>query len=469
MQNNKPLVLMVEDSPSLIAVYLSYLKNENCQLVIKSNGAEAIDYLKNNIPFVVLLDLKLPDMDGMEILKYINRQEMPCSVVVITAHGSIDVAVDAMRFGAFDFIEKPFNAKRLLVTLRNALERQHLNNLVAEMQDSMELNHYYGFIGSSPAIQAVYRIIDSAAASKATVFITGESGTGKEVCAEAIHLQSPRRDMPFVALNCASIPRDLMESEIFGHVKGAFTGAVSQRMGLASQANGGTFFLDEICEMDLDLQAKLLRFIQTGSFTKVGGHQAEKVDIRIVCATNKDPWTEVEQGRFREDLYYRLHVIPVALPPLRERDNDPLHIARHYLGKFSQEEGKRFLGFDKKTEAKLLEYSWPGNVRQLLNVIRNVVVLYDAEIVTPDLLPAPLNRAMPALVKDTEPEDNQFPDSNTSHSSEPQPVLSLAEVEKRAIEGAIAHCDGNIPKAAHLLEVSPSTLYRKLQSWHKQL
>uniref|UniRef100_UPI001C3F1692 sigma-54-dependent transcriptional regulator n=1 Tax=Methylogaea oryzae TaxID=1295382 RepID=UPI001C3F1692 len=227
----KPTVLLVEDSGSLAAVYQGYLREEAVQLVLKASGAEAMAFLALHAPSVVLLDLKLPDMDGMDILKHIHEHGMPCSVVIITAHGSVDVAVDAMRYGAFDFIEKPFNAKRLLVTVRNALERQNLSRLVETYRENFGRDSYHGFLGASLAMQAVYRMIDSAAASKATVFITGESGTGKEVCADAIHKQSPRKDKPFVALNCAAIPRDLMESEIFGHVKGAFTGAAAERKG----------------------------------------------------------------------------------------------------------------------------------------------------------------------------------------------------------------------------------------------
>lgn len=463
-QSSKPTLLLVEDSDSLAAVYQGYLRKENLQLIHKETGGDALQYLAAQVPNVVLLDLKLPDMDGMDILKHIHELGMPCSVVIITAHGSVDMAVDAMRYGAFDFIEKPFSAKRLLVTVRNALERQSLNNLVESYRESFDRDHYYGFIGSSIAMQSVYSIIDSAAASKATVFITGESGTGKEVCAEAIHKQSPRKSQPFIALNCAAIPRDLMESEVFGHVKGAFTGAGSERKGAAGQAHGGTLFLDEICEMDMDLQSKLLRFIQTGSFQKVGGSQLEQVDIRFVCATNRDPWIEVQAGRFREDLFYRLHVIPIALPALRERDQDVLLIARHFLLEYAKEEGKAFTGFSPECEMVLLDYHWPGNVRQLLNVIRNIVVLHQAEQVTPKMLPPPLNSLAP--------NDSMKPTAKPIKQEDLLDDTSVIQpfwiTEKQTIERAIALCNGNIPKAASLLEVSASTVYRKLQTWQAQ-
>jgi two-component system repressor protein LuxO len=327
-------------------------------------------------------------------------------------------------------------------------------------------DHFHGFVGSSLSMQTVYHIIDSAAASKATVFVTGESGTGKEVCAQAIHEASPRHDKPFVALNCAAIPRDLMESEIFGHTKGAFTGAVTAREGAAARADGGTLFLDEICEMDMDLQSKLLRFIQTSSFQKVGSNTLQTVDIRFVCATNRDPMEEVRAGRFREDLYYRLHVIPIELPPLRLREDDVILIARHLLQTYSREENRRFERFAPETESVLRAFDWPGNVRQLQNVIRNIVVLNDHNVVTPTMLPPPLSDLSAAT----------FPPPTAAGSPPGEAVTTaghinagairpLWQIEKQVIEQTIEHCDGNVPKAAALLDISPSTIYRKRQQW----
>jgi DNA-binding NtrC family response regulator len=314
------------------------------------------------------------------------------------------------------------------------------------------------------AMQAVYRIIESAAPSKATVFITGESGTGKEVCAEAIHQCSPRREQPFIALNCAAIPHDLMESEIFGHVKGSFTGAQGDRKGAASLADGGTLFLDEICEMDLDLQSKLLRFIQTGTLQRVGSGKLETVDVRFICATNRDPLLEVKAGRFREDLYYRLHVIPLYLPPLRERGEDILLLARSLLQNYAKEENKRFRDFDAAAARVLLDYPWPGNVRELQNVVRNIVVLNDKELVSPDILPPPLNGVRALAVATTAA---QQPAATATTPAVGGPIRPLWLVEKEVIEQAIASCDGNIPKAAALLEISPSTIYRKKQGWEE--
>jgi len=315
-------------------------------------------------------------------------------------------------------------------------------------------------------MQTVYRIIDSAAPSTATVFITGESGTGKELCAAAIHRQSPRRDGPFVALNCGAIPRDLMESEIFGHVRGAFTGAAKDRLGAAGQADKGTLFLDEIGEMDLELQTKLLRFVQTGTYQKVGDTRLNAVDVRFVCATNRDPLKEVAEGRFREDLYYRLHVIPIHMPALRERAEDVLPLAHHFLMRLAQEEGKGFRGFAPDVEEILLAYQWPGNVRQLQNVIRNVVVLQKGELVTAGMLPSPLNSGVPGRPDNVA--SARAADVVPPPPATPAQLKPLWLVEREAIERAIAYCGGNIPRAAALLEVSPSTIYRKRQAWSSQ-
>ncbi len=466
MSSSKPRVLIIEDSPALAEVYRSYLRGEPYQVKHVGDGKSGMAELEKDPPEALLLDLKLPDMDGMEILKHIHDRQIPTSVVIITGHASVDVAIDAMRYGAFDFIEKPFSAKRVKVTLRNAVDRQNLNTLVERIRDDFQRDHYHGFIGSSLAIQAVYRIIDSAAPSKATVFITGESGTGKEVCAEAIHRQSTRRDKPFIPLNCGAIPRDLMESEIFGHVRGAFTGASRDREGAAEMADGGTLFLDEIGEMDLDLQTKLLRFVQTGSFQRVGSTQLIKVDVRLICATNRNPEQEVAEGRFREDLFYRLHVIPIHIPPLRERVDDILTLANHFLRKFAAEERKAFRELSPEVEAVFMDYEWPGNIRQLQNVLRNVVVLYDAEQVTVDMLPPPLNGVPKrgTAVIEVAPKPLVRPALIASA----QEIRPLHVVEKEAIERAIEFCDGNIPRAAALLEVSPSTIYRKRQAWQAE-
>ncbi|MFK5980015.1 MAG: sigma-54 dependent transcriptional regulator [Rhizobiaceae bacterium] len=457
--SQKHNVLLVEDDLPIARVYQEYLKKEPYALTHVDCGKDALDFIDQNAPDVIILDLKLPDMDGIEILKHIQQRAIATTVVVITAHGSINSAVEAMREGAADFMLKPFNADRLIFTLRHALERQKLTQIVRTLSVDNSRTEYCKFIGSSAAMQSIYRTIDNAAPSTATVFITGESGTGKELCAEAIHQQSPRSSKPFVTLNCGAIPENLMESEIFGHVKGAFTGAIANRDGLAKQANGGTLFLDEICEMSLTLQVKLLRFIQTKTFQKVGGTEQEKVDVRFVCATNKSPWSEVSSGNFREDLYYRLHVIPIHLPPLRDRGDDLIKICEQFLAVFSKEEMKKFTTLSDDALETIINYDWPGNVRQLQNAIRNAVVLHDGEELTATMLPPLAGGIDIASTGAT---------SNTLTAIAPAATSSnvlrpMWQVEREMIEAAMAECNDNVHRAAALLEISPSTIYRRIR------
>ncbi|MGF1804753.1 sigma-54 dependent transcriptional regulator [Aliivibrio sifiae] len=467
----KKYLLMVEDTASVAALYRSYLNPLGVEINVVARGCEAIEAVALRVPDLVLLDLRLPDMTGFDVLAEIRKHNKEVPVVLMTAHGSIDAAVEAMQLGAQDFLIKPCEADRLRVTVNNALRRAQKDQDEIKENPDKSNKQYQGFIGSSSQMNQVYRTIDSAAPSKATVFITGESGTGKEVCAEAIHAASKRGDAPFIAINCAAIPKDLIESELFGHVKGAFTGASVDRKGAAEQADGGTLFLDELCEMDLDLQTKLLRFIQTGTFQKVGSSKMSRVDVRFVCATNRDPWFEVQAGRFREDLYYRLHVIPLVLPPLRERGNDVIEIAHSILGHFSHEEGREFITFSPDVTERFAHYDWPGNVRQLQNVIRNVVVLNRGKEVTLSMLPPPLSPELNSgsdIASKNEVSSSLISKNNIVNEVVNLPketIIPLWKSEKKIIETAIALCDGNIPQAAKRLEVSPSTLYRKLQSW----
>ena len=457
-------ILLVEDSISLAELYAEELRQADLPVTHVELGKQALAAIRKSVPDVVLLDLGLPDMDGLDILRLIDEEQIPTTVIIITAQGSLNVAVEAMRLGAYDFLVKPFTGERLAVTVNNALERSELKRTVEVFKEDFARNSFHGFVGESLEMQAVYRAIESAAASKATVFITGESGTGKEVCAQAIHRSSPRAKGPFTAINCAAIPNELIESEIFGHVKGAFTGATADRDGAASLADGGTLFLDEICEMDIGLQAKLLRFIQTGTFQKVGSGKEEKVDIRLVCATNRDPWQEVEAGRFRDDLYFRLHVIPMHLPHLADRGDDVLLIAEHFLRTISEEEGKAFQRIGPDAAAVISSYAWPGNVRELENIMRNAVVLQDGEELSADML------AIPAAGAASRRPTNPQPAAAPAGGSAPLDanVRPLAVVERETIEHAIEAAGGNIPRAAAMLEVSPSTIYRKKTQWDQE-
>ncbi|MBB3899980.1 sigma-54-dependent transcriptional regulator [Roseococcus suduntuyensis] len=454
----RPRVLLVEDTPTEAELARAHLSAFGHDCDHAGTVAQALAIATTHPPDAVLIDLQLPDGSGFELMRRLRQAGVDAAFIVVTVNASVKAAVEAMREGAMDFIVKPYSRARLQVTLENALETRRLRAELEAARAQLGRGSFFGFVGASPAMQAVYRTIESVAGSRAAVFVTGESGTGKELAADAIHRASPRAGKPFVALNCAAIPRDLLESEIFGHVKGAFTGATDNRAGAAKQADGGTLFLDEIGEMPADMQVKLLRFLQLGSFTPVGGTKLEKVDARIIAATNRDIRAEVEAGRFREDLFYRLYVVPLELPPLRARGEDVLLIARHFLEVFSAEEGKGFQGLDAEAEALILAAPWPGNVRQLQNVMRNIVVLHDGPLVTRAMLPAQLIQPSPR--------EGTRPAVRVERRA--RAVEPLAVVEKRAILAALEHTAQDVPRAAALLEVNPSTIYRKLAAWKKE-
>ncbi|WP_372878960.1 sigma-54-dependent transcriptional regulator [Spongiibacter marinus] len=482
MSETQELVYVVEDSLSSGALYCGYLENAGYRTRHFVDGHSAMLGVKEERPDIMVQDVSLPDVSGLEVMRFAKERAPNLPVIVVTANSSIDIAVDAMRLGGFDFIEKPFSKDRLITSLHAASEQLAADR--TQDNESAEPVAQAGerkspktagqpveshFVGESAAMKTVFRLLNSAARSKASVFVTGESGTGKEVCAQSLHDASARASGPFVAINCAAIPAELFESEIFGHEKGAFSGAVSQRLGAAEQANGGTLFLDEICEMDLSLQAKLLRFLQTGTFSRVGGNKLLSSDIRIVCATNRDPAKEVGEGRFREDLFYRLNVIPVQLPPLRNRGSDVLLLAKHFLQEKSRQNGKSFTGFTADAEALINQYDWPGNIRELQNVIENIVVINDAEEIDRGMLAALTTDGQSPVGRQA-----SSPSKARSMGEQKNPVTSLngAEgirplwlVEKEAIESAIEQCEGNIPLAAACLGVSASTIYRKIKGW----
>ena len=467
---SRPAVLLVEDTLSLQMVYRSILATSGHRVAVAATAAEGLEQFRTHRPMVVLLDLMLPDRDGLEVMQEIQAIQPETRVIAITANGSVNRAVEAMRAGAHDFLVKPFDEGRLLSTVQNALAEAGPREgskpsgavePVTRKADSAQLAEGSGFIGSSEPMRRIHATINSVARSMATVFITGESGTGKELCALAVHANSNRASGPFIALNCGAIPQDLLESEVFGHMKGSFTGAISDKQGAATAADGGTLFLDEICEMAPALQTKLLRFLQTSTVQPVGATRPRKVNVRIVCATNRDPLDAVRRGHFREDLYYRLYVVPIHMPPLRDRGQDIIEIAEAALARFAQEEGRTFHGLDPAVRALMLSHPWPGNVRQLLNVMRNVVVLNQGGWVTPEMLPPGLTEDDPA------PAPRALPASGAEVLTADSLIgLPLAEAERRLIEATLALHGGSIPKAARVLDVSPSTLYRKIEAWN---
>lgn len=445
-------VLIIEDVETMAMVFATYLDQQSYSCRIVTTGSGAVEAIRQQVPDVILLDIGLPDMDGLDLLKRLRGDGLACAIIITTGKASLNIAVQAMQAGADDFLAKPFNAERLQVTLENVLQKKHLERLVNTYKDINRIS-FSGFIGNSAEMQAVYQMIRSAAHSTAPVMITGESGTGKELTAQAIHNLSARKDKAMVALNCAAIPHDLLESEIFGHVKGAFTGAITDRDGAAKRANGGTLFLDELGEMPLALQSKLLRFAQTGAFMPVGGTQTIEADIRFVCATNRDPLNAVREGLLREDLYYRLSVVPISLPALRERRDDIIMLAEYFLERASQKEGKHFYALDEAAREALRSYNWPGNVRELENVIRNAVVMNDGEVITSDMLRfigASIN-----LPKGVQSEGHLL------IFYQPDDIRPLSEIEYEIIENAVQACGGNITEAARRLGINPSTIHRK--------
>ncbi|GAA0778890.1 sigma-54-dependent Fis family transcriptional regulator [Roseibium denhamense] len=450
--------------------------------ILYTDPASCLQDLADKSTHILIIDLEtIGGEDGLEA--YAVR--CPKAVIIaVSAMGSVSRAVNAMRAGAHDFLTKPFSLDALAAKISFQLDQRKPSQPVAEpapepvrppvpqpvvtvIDAASEPSTALGLermIGSSRQMRDIHDQIMRMAPSQAPVFITGESGTGKELCANAIHDLSARQPNRFVTLNCAAIPRDLIESEIFGYVRGAFTGAADNRAGAAEQADGGTLFLDEIGEMDLMLQSKLLRFLQTGTFQRLGDTQSRKVDARIICATNRDPLADITAGRFREDLYYRLHVLPIHLPPLRERREDILPLAQKFLTRFTAEERRNFHGFDADAEAVIMTYAWPGNVRQLENTIRQIVVMNDGAAVTFDMLPMIIrdqSARSPAVI-DLSRERLR---ANVAPSRPFGSIEPLWAQERRIIEDALDAFDGNIAMAAAALEISPSTIYRKRQSW----
>jgi two-component system, repressor protein LuxO len=458
-------ILIVEDMRSVALAYAVQIEKAGHACVCVETAAAALAAIEAEPDFAaVLLDLQLPDADGLDLLRANPAILQNYPVIVATADASLSRAIEAMRIGAFDFLVKPIAASRLLAVLGSALELGGRDAAGAPAPAATPVATRTGlFIGSSPRMEDVYRQIECVANSRATVFITGESGTGKEVCAQAIHQSSSRATGPFVAINCGAIPENLLESEIFGHLKGSFTGAVSDRIGAAQAAHKGTLFLDEICEMPLALQVKLLRFLQTGTVQRVGSNRIEDVDVRIVCATNRDPAREVAQGRFREDLYYRLAVVPLAMPPLRDRPGDVAVLANEFLQRFAREEGKTFAALTPMVLAALDRHEWPGNVRELQNVMRRAAVLNPG----PDL-PLSALALGPTTARDAAPATPASPGAeavDTPALARMLAGLSLDEIERIAIEAAISAAGGSLPAAARALGLSPSTLYRKRERW----
>jgi DNA-binding NtrC family response regulator len=449
-------VLIVEDKESMAQMLKETLTMEGYEVIIAEDGAEGIKTIKETKVDIVITDLKLPKKDGLEVLKESKEENPLIPVIVMTAFGSIETAVTAVKLGAYDFITKPFNTDHLLMLIKRSLENQRLITENILLKD--KLAHQLGMptiIGKSPLLLEVANNIQKVSSAKTSVLLLGESGTGKELFARAIHFLSPRKENPFIPINCAAIPRELLESELFGHEKGSFTGAGSRKLGKFELADKGTIFLDEIGEMDMSLQSKLLRTLQEGEIERVGGTKPIKVDVRIIAATNKNLEIEVANKRFREDLYYRLSVFPITVPPLRERKEDIPALVEHFISKYSAEMNTANKKIDPEALEKLKNYSWKGNVRELENVIERALILCDGDTITSEhlrLAPPTHDTATLSGI----PLDGTLEDAGGA-------ALRIAETMR--IKKALENTRGNKTKAAEQLKVSYKTLLTKIKDY----
>ncbi|MEZ4400224.1 MAG: sigma-54 dependent transcriptional regulator [Kofleriaceae bacterium] len=443
-------ILVVDDEVNARTALAELLSEEGYDVDTAADAFKALGKLDGFEPDVVVTDLKMPGMDGIELVKRLRDLEDPPVVIVMTAFGAVQSAVDAMRAGASEYLTKPINVDELLVSLGRVLEHQALQRETRQLRQRVrDRVAPSNIIGVSPVMQRVFEIIDQAAPSRATILITGESGTGKELVANAIHDRSPRSGGPFVKLHCAALAESLLESELFGHERGAFTGAVSRRDGRFQQAHGGTLFLDEIGEISPALQVKLLRFLQEHEFERVGGGQTIRVDVRIVAATNRDLTEEVARGRFREDLFYRLNVVSVHMPSLRERKTDIPALAKFFLDRYAADNGKTIDELSAETLALLTSHAWPGNVRELENAIERAVVMSQGPRIEPRHLPANVRPGAPSI-----PGMPAIPGS------------TLAQLERFAILETLRATGGSTSKAADMLGVSVRTIQYRLHEYN---
>lgn len=440
----KVKVLVVDDEAIVRESLRDWLIDVGYQVFIAENGPKALEIIEKERLGIVITDLVMPGMDGIEMMERAKEIQPDIEVIIITAYASIPTAIAAMRKGAYDYIEKPFCPERAELLVKKLAQHQEL--VVENFSLRQRLEDHYRFeniITKSSKMQRMIELIKVVAKSNATVLITGESGTGKELVARAIHSQSHRQSKPFVAVSCAALPESLLESELFGHEKGSFTGAYARKKGKFEFANGGTLFLDEIGEMSANIQVHLLRVLEEKEFSRVGGNEPIKVDVRVVSATNKDLRKAIEKGEFREDLYYRLNVVPIELPPLRERKEDIPLLARHFLNKFALENKKEVSEFSPEATEFLLGYDWPGNVRELENAIERAAILAKDSLIT---------------IAD-------LPQENMSLARSTMPEKNLREVEKEHILDVLGETGGNYSEAARLLGITRMTLYKKAREY----
>ncbi|MBI3610398.1 MAG: sigma-54-dependent Fis family transcriptional regulator [Nitrospirae bacterium] len=443
-------ILVVDDEQSQREIMALILRSEKYEVDLASTAKETVNKFQNGEYDLVLTDLKLPDTEGLGILQQIFRSNPLACVIIMTAHGSIDSAVEAMKQGALDYLTKPLDREELLIAVKRAFEKISLvkenNRLRQQLQEKF---HVSNIIGDHPRMQEIFAVVKKISNSTATVLISGESGTGKELLARAIHFNSARKSKPFQAINCAAIPETLIESELFGYEKGAFTGAANRRIGLFEAADGGTLFLDEVGDLNLHLQGKLLRALQEKKIRRLGGSDETVIDVRVIAATNKRLDQEIKKDQFREDLYYRLNVISIQMPPLRERGTDIPTLVSHFIQKYNRNTGKQIGGVSREAMRKFLEYSWPGNVRQLESSIERAVLLCEEDVIGAGDLPPEICRLPSPL--------------NVLGLELPPEGVSLEDLERELIYKAMEQSDWIIMKAAKLLGLTYKTLQYRLE------
>ena len=476
----KPRILVVDDEPSLRTVLSANLRREGYEPAQAASAEEAIEHMARDAFQVLITDLRMPGMDGMELLEYVSKAHPLVPVIMITAHGTVDTAVEAMKKGAFDYITKPFEQAELKIVVQKAVATSHAFHAKSLASGG---SGRYGIIGVAQPMQDVFSIIQKVADSPSTVLITGESGTGKELVSRAIHENSSRSQRPFIRINCAAIPRDLIESELFGYERGAFTGAVSSKPGRFELANGGTLFLDEIGEIPIEMQVKLLRALQEQEFERVGGIRTIKVDVRLIAATNQNLEKAIGEGRFREDLFYRLNVVPIRMPGLRDRKSDIPALCEHIILKFNERLRRSVRGLSRDALDAFQVYDWPGNIRELENVLERMILFATGETLTGADVPAELRTGTGDVARAerlTEPELPGAPAESRSGAWGASPELPLPDavgplkelvretttkVEKQVIMAALAKTNGNVTRAADLLEISRKSLQNKMKEY----
>ena len=463
----KPVVLLVDDEDTIRLFLEKTLHEEGYEAITAATGEEAIERARNELPDLVLLDLKLPDINGIEVLRQVKETVPEICVIMLTAFGDIETAVSAIKKGAFDFVSKPVNLEQLLLTVQKGLESQKLTRELFQLRRRVKLDFDENYIpGESPQMKKIHEMVQTVAKSDTTtVLIQGESGTGKEMIANMLHKYSPRFDKPFLEINCASLPEELLESELFGHEKGAFTDAKVQKPGLLELAHKGTLFLDEIGEMSMTIQVKLLRVLERMTFRRVGGTKDIKVSVRIISATNRDLQSAVQDKNFREDLYYRLKVIPIQIPPLRERKEDIYLLVRHFMNHFNKQFNKRFKDVDEEAYRAILTYPWPGNIRELKNVLERIVLLEDDEILRMEHLPS--------SIQDESMASGEYSISKSLEMSLGRPFPGegiefedlLQNIEKELISKAMREAGENQSKAARLLRLNRDKIRYRLKNF----